>query len=146
MAHTKLALPWLVDFLIRAVWDKSACGRIFSGSPGTFRRRFQQLLRAVAGRPNLILPSSLRPGGATYYYQIWDGDVARLQWMGRWASPVMLRHYIQELGAVQILHRLPDETKKKINKLEALFDDILKEPVAEDLGQGVAQNLTALLV
>jgi len=105
--HVRLDIPIVVSLLkkMRPAWPHS--GRIFAGSPSSFRRRLQQVLVKVTGRPKLILPSSLRPGGASYFYRAWNEDVARLQWRGRWASALVLRHYIQEVAAVQLLKTLP---------------------------------------
>ena len=52
------------------------------------------------------LPSSLRPGGASYFFGLWDENIPRLLWRGRWASHKMLVHYVQELTAATMLLKL----------------------------------------
>ena len=121
-AHVKLDRREAVRLLCRLQAHRPRSERIFAGSPATFRRRFD----ALAARFHMkgkVLPSSLRPGGATQLFMDSNESLDVVQWRGRWASARVLRHYIQELGAMKVLAGAPQETKYFIGQVADLFDD-----------------------
>ena len=71
--------------------------RLWNGSWAAFKARFD-LLQAEVLRRTVFLPSSLRPGGATYLFRKWDENLSKLQWRGRWRSARMLEIYVLVLG------------------------------------------------
>jgi hypothetical protein len=98
--------------------------RIWNGSWAAFKHRFDLLQFEVVER-KVFLPSSLRPGGATYLFRLWDENLPRLQWRGRWRSFRMLEIYVQELGAAEILIRFPPGVRRKVGFLGGCFVEIL---------------------
>ena len=121
-AHVRLDQPVVVSFLCLNLGSAGNFGRIFDGSSSTFRRRFDLLQQAVCSSRCLI-PSSLRPGGATHLFQSTNERLPSGE--DKWASQNVLRHYIQELGAVNVFAKLPAASKAKVNELSALFDQIM---------------------
>ena len=143
--HVKLDVPTVVEFLLKVVPKLHAYGPIFDGSPSMFRRRLRQLLEATVGCATLLLPSSMRPGGATWWFQQWNEDLAKLQWRGRWATQQILRHYIQELTAAQVLTKVPEAARHKVRQLDALFEQSLAEFRVTDGEQWRPANFAAAL-
>lgn len=86
--------------------------------------RLEAIQKAVLHR-SIFLPSSLRPGGATYLFRLWDENLTRLQWRGRWRSFRMLEIYVQELGAAEIWIRFPPKIRSTVAFLGAVFLDVL---------------------
>jgi hypothetical protein len=100
---------------------------IWMGSPGAFRYRLSRVNMALFEQPKLILPSSLRPGGATHYFQQWSEDVQRLMWRGRWQHQKTLVHYIQELTSMNVMGELSEKQRDKVQKLAELLPPIMEE-------------------
>lgn len=96
-SHVKLEEPAVVQFLLRQRHRRQLSMPICACSPATWRRRLRALLSRPGGGENLILPRSLRPGAAMYYFMMWNEDVARLMWRGGWSSSRVLENYVQEL-------------------------------------------------
>ena len=116
-----------VDFLEKRVIGLKPSMMLFGGSAHTWRKRLDTMVLFLTGVRRLILPSSLRPGGATYYFELWDENLPRLQWRGRWASTKMLEHYVQELVGCQILNRVSASYRSKMDALAALYPAVLSE-------------------
>ena len=74
-----------------------------------------------------FLPSSLRPGGATFYFREWNENLPRLQWRGRWRSFRMLETYIQELGVAEALARFSPTVLARITVLDSFFTAVLHD-------------------
>ena len=72
-----------------------------------------------------LLPSSFRPGGATYLFQLWNEDVRRLQWRGRWQSLTMLERYVQESQAIHVWHGLSLAAREAIMSTSSLAESLL---------------------
>ena len=98
--------------------------RIWSGSLSSFKLRFDHIQRHfLQSKP--FLPSSLRPGGATYLFRLWDENLPRLQWRGRWRSFRVLEIYVQELGAAEVWIRFPPKIRAKVFLLGSLFSQLM---------------------
>ena len=72
-----------------------------------------------------VTPGSLRGSGATHFYMDTE-DVQRIAWRGRWAKLKTLEHYLQEVAAQLLLHKLPEETKQKIRVLSEACDSLIQ--------------------
>ncbi|CAE7419993.1 BUB3.2 [Symbiodinium sp. KB8] len=129
--HVRVDEPGLASWIDLKIGSLPLWSRLWSGSWAAFRRRFELLQREVLGS-RYFLPSSLRPGGATYLFRLWDENLVRLQWRGRWRSYHMLEIYVQELGAAEVLIRFPLRVRHRVGVLGSLFARILdacRQPV-----------------
>jgi len=92
--HSTAWLQWLSRGLLQSdfFWPSTAA---------EYRKRFKQLVSALGLDAWGLLPSSLRPGGATWFFAH-GVEPPRLQFWGRWASPTSLGHYLQESVAKQL--------------------------------------------
>ena len=127
----RLEEPFVVDFLQRSLNVMTSSERLWSYSPGLFRSRLKMVLKEVADQPNLCVPSSLRPGGATYLFRLWQEDLVRLEWRGRWLHMKTLAHYVQELGCCNVMQSLSPAALKKVHQLAALCEPACAKVVLE---------------
>jgi hypothetical protein len=124
--YVKIEHAGTVSFLAKVVPNLPEGYRIYGGSQASLKARMSSILTRLS-MPDVILPSSLRPGGATYYFHVWNEDVQRIQWRGRWASARMLEHYIQELQTIHVLRNLPRQTRARVDHLSELMDECLAD-------------------
>lgn len=89
-----------------------------------FRTRYELLQKHVLHKVP-FLPSSLRPGGATYLFRLFHEDLVKLQWRGRWRSFRLLEIYVQELGAAQVWIRFDSKTRQGVLFLGNCFLTVL---------------------
>ena len=111
-----------VAWLVQELGLIPLSSQIWPGSPATFSKRLAVLSRATLGRADLVLPSGLRTGGATFVFQNSYEDLVRVQWRGRWKDSRMLAIYIQELSAAMVQMRLQQAEAARVSELAALFD------------------------
>ena len=90
---------------------------VWSYSPSTFGARLRRLSHRAFGPSITVLPSSLRTGGATYYFQNWAEDLNRVMWRGRWRDARVLSSYIQECGAALVQLKLEGESAARVRAL-----------------------------
>ena len=123
--HVRVEEPWVATWINAQLQGLMPWKRIWHGSLGAFRSRFDLLQQALLGQ-RLFMPASLRPGGATYYFRLWNEDLVRLQWKGRWRSFRMLEIYVQELGAAEILVKFSVAARQRTLVLAGCFLDLLR--------------------
>ena len=82
------------------------------------------LSREYLGRDDLVLPSGLRTGGATFALQKSEEDLGRLLWRGRWRDIRILGIYIQELSAAMVRMKLQHDDAVRVRRLADVFADI----------------------
>ena len=102
-------LRWLVEGL--AGFEK-----VWPSTDTEFRNRFKQLMAALGLKDWKLLPSSLRPGGASWYF-VGGVEPGRLKFWGRWASERSLGHYIQESMAYLLNQLASSEAHNKISHI-----------------------------
>ena len=90
-------------------------------SPSRFAMRLKRLSEAVIGKIFGVLPSSLRTGGATWFFQASGEHLTRLLWRGRWRDARVLGSYIQEITAAILNARLSDDDAHRVASLAAFF-------------------------
>ncbi|CAE7232920.1 unnamed protein product [Symbiodinium sp. CCMP2456] len=78
----RLEEPCAVQFLQKCLKVMAPGEKLWPYSANLFRVRLRQVLQASTGQSDLCVPSSLRAGGATYYFRLWNEDLLRLQWRG----------------------------------------------------------------
>ena len=131
LQNVRLDVPFVVSFLKKCLRTLMPKEPIWNGSSALFRSRFQHLLVATTGNANLCVPSSLRLGGATFWFRTWQEDLPRLQWRGRWMHMKTLAHYIQEVGCINILEALSPCSRQKMFQLADLCESACEEVQVE---------------
>ena len=121
----RLEEPRVIVFLQKCLSFMTQNELLWPLSPALFRTRFDQVLTRACGISKLVCPSSLRPGGATFLFQLWKEDIQKLQWRGRWLHMKTMLHYIQELGAVNIFDKLEPAQKSRVLLLAQLLPEAL---------------------
>lgn len=118
--------PEVVKFLT-AFWQRwPQESSLFPGSPGSFRSRWDAILKHVGvGKEHRLTPGSVRAGGAVFLHQAGTG-IFDLMWRMRLAHQKTLTHYLQEVVASSILPSLPGDTRQKIIALQAALPIFLK--------------------
>ena len=61
------------------------------------------------------------------FFEVWDENVPKLMWRGRWACQRTLEHYVQELVAHQVLNNVSVVEDTRITQLAALYIELLDE-------------------
>jgi hypothetical protein len=117
---------FVISFLEKCFKHMQADELLWPHSASLFRTRFDQVLVAACGHSKLVYPSSLRPGGATYLFQLWDENIPKLQWRGRWLHLKTMLHYIQELGAINVLNQFQPSQTVRMNALASLCQPCLE--------------------
>ena len=84
-----------------------------------FGRRFKQIMSELGVEACGFTPGSLRPGGATMYYNL-NVPISTLRFMGRWTVEKSLEHYIQLAMATQIMNKLDESAVSRLSKLAPL--------------------------
>jgi len=124
--YVRIDEPGIASFLDKTFGSLQKSDRLWLGSASTFRARFNLLQKTCVGTIALVLPSSLRTGGATFLFEKWNEDLMRLKWRGRWRSDKMLEIYIQELGALAVTLQIPVYYVSLLDQLNDLFPQLLK--------------------
>lgn len=93
--------------------------KLWPASPQTMRKRFQRLLEAngLSDLPEGVSRGldlgSLRAGGASWLLLVSeDSELTRRR--GRWITPRVMEIYVQEVGALQFLPKLPRAVRENI--------------------------------
>jgi hypothetical protein len=115
--YVRIELEGVTTFLTSFLKSLPSLMRIWPCSMHIYVTRFRMLLDALKVPSGCLFPSSLRPGGASYLFVLWEENVQRLLWRGRWSSVKMLEHYIQELTCFHVWSELAKDSKQKIEKL-----------------------------
>lgn len=121
----RLEEPHVIAFLQKVLRVMTPNELLWPLSPALFRTRFDQVLTRASGKSKLVYPSSLRPGGATFLFQLWREDIQKLMWRGRWVHFKTLLHYTQELEAFNIFEKLGPAQKSRVLLLAQLFPAVL---------------------
>ena len=123
--HVKIDNPVVVRFFERARHRWDHVKPIWPGTTRAFLKRFQLLVASTCGSPRILLPSSLRPGGATNVFEDTNEDLMRTLWRGRWQQPRMLGHYVQQLNCAKILQQLPPCFRRQLDSWSSIFEDVV---------------------
>ena len=123
--HVRIDEPMIADWISKMIGSMPPWSRIWHGSLAAFKSRFDLLQKEVLGSC-VFVPASLRPGGATYLFRVFEENLQRLQWRGRWRSIRMLEIYVQELGAAEVWTTFSPKVRAKVSFLGCSFDRILQ--------------------
>ena len=128
----KIDQPDLLRVISLAFGSLSHSQKLWPQSSSTFRSRFDQLMQRL---DTAVLPfdrkrkldlGSLRAGGATWLLSVSE-DAELVRRRGRWLNHRTMEIYIQEVSALQFIHRLPSPTQEKLYTLVRSFQDILSK-------------------
>ena len=104
-------IAWLEKVHIEGLDDP-----IWPLSVRAFGIRFKQLMKELSVETLKFSPASLRPGGATLYYNQ-NVPISTLRFMGRWTVEKSLEHYIQLAMATQIMNKLDSRSIARLKKI-----------------------------
>jgi len=108
----------VIATVVRRALHRAPLGPIFTQGPQVFRREFKELLHGLDIHDELLLPYSLRRGGATWHflkYRSLDATVVR----GRWRHAATARIYIEDAAARLVGVQLSSVSNSMISVLNA---------------------------
>ena len=112
--HTSFSDPDAVLCAEMVFGNLPATSKLFPGSHGAFRRRWDAILTSlgVVNRASLT-PGGLRGGGAVAAFQGGD-ELTKILWKMRLKHLATLESYLQEVTAETCLSKQPSQTKQRI--------------------------------
>ncbi|CAE7606984.1 unnamed protein product [Symbiodinium sp. CCMP2592] len=124
--HATVEAPQdVLSFIIAVFQDLDPELKLFGGSAGVYRRRWDEVLRALEVPKNLRLtPGSLRGGGAVTAHKR-GVPIQELQWRMRLGHQNTLAHYLQETTAASVLPSLSSSSRKSVLAADALLPFLL---------------------
>lgn len=115
----------VIAFLERKFGHYVRDAPLYPISPGSFRRKWDRLLRHIGVLVSVRLtPGSLRSGGAVAEYRKGTG-LTRICWRMCLRHMVTLEHYIQEVAGETLFAELSFSVQKRIQILSDMFDPVL---------------------
>lgn len=119
--HCKIRDKAVVMFLEKFFADKKPNARVYAGSAGAFRTRWNKLLTALGISTEFHLtPAGLRAGGCVNLYQ--QGlPIMDLLWCLRLRNLETLQHYLQEISTQITMIDLPQAAKMNVSCFANLF-------------------------
>jgi len=97
---------------------------LFSGSPGSFRYRWDAIMQKLKISAEDLTPAGARTGGATLYFEETDENLQKTCWRGRWLNIKMLEIYVQEMLPNFLLAQLDPLVLANIQKLADFLPEI----------------------
>ena len=123
--HTKISDLAVAKFLQFAFGNLNRSERLYGGSPSSFRKRWDLLLKFLMVPTSLgLTPASLRSGGAIHAYRS-NQEIAKILWRMRIRHQDTLQHYLQEMGAASIFSELPSSSRKRIQHAAVMYPTLL---------------------
>ncbi|CAE7354975.1 unnamed protein product [Symbiodinium sp. KB8] len=126
----------VIDFVIRTFQDLEPSTRLFGGSPGVYRRRWDEVLRRLEVPAELRLtPGSLRGGGAVAAHKR-GVQITDLQWRMRLGHQNTLAYYLQETTAASVLPSLATSSRANVLAAERCLPFFLSPKPAHSVARG----------
>lgn len=126
LQHATVDEPLVVGFISAVFRNIRRDDWLYPVSPGSFRRRWDALLRHLNVPPRVQLtPGSIRSGGAIHFFRE-TADISRLMWKMRLRQQVTLENYLQELTAYTVYSELEGSTKRNLLLLADLFEPTMR--------------------
>ena len=119
--HAKIRCPDVVAFLSALYGDRNSTEKLYPGSHGSFRTRWNKLLCELGVPIYLdITPAGLRAGGTVHLYR---SGVAILDilWALRLKNVETLQHYLQEISTHITMVDIPGCAKRTIQVSAEMF-------------------------
>ena len=123
--HASVHDETVVAFLQAVFQSQNYDQLLYPVTPGSFRRRWDHLLKVLLVPRELNLtPGSLRGGGAVEAYRS-GMDLTKLCWRMRLKNLATLESYIQEVAADSFLVQLTPESRERVQKFSSMFTSCL---------------------
>ena len=123
--HVKIDHHGVSSFLQRVLGLLDGDAPVFPGTPGSFRRRWNMLLKGLKIPDDVRLtPGSLRPGGTVELYRKGVG-IHDILWALRLKHVETLQHYLQEVSTEMTLFDLPKCAKLTIEEMSDFLPILL---------------------
>lgn len=123
--HVKIDHLGVSSFLQRVLGLLDGDAPVFPGTPGSFRRRWNMLLKGLKIPDDVRLtPGSLRPGGTVELYRKGVG-IHDILWALRLKHVETLQHYLQEVSTEMTLFDLPKCAKLTIEEMSDFLPILL---------------------
>ena len=95
-----------------------------SGGSSGLTKRFRHVLYLMHLEGGPFTLASLRAGGAVDFYKA-TGNIAALQYRGRWDAPGTLGHYLQEAMGILAFSKLNANAMQTLSALSPLLEDMM---------------------
>ena len=126
--YTTIDDPLTVRLISRVWQNLDSSSRLFSITPGSFRRRWDAILDVLGiGSEHGITPGSLRGGGAVCAHKR-GAHIQDLLWKMRLQHARTLGFYLQETTAVSLLPMLSHKKREAIQCLQRLLPFFVDAP------------------
>lgn len=112
-------------FLTKAIGALSGSEMLYPGSAGSFRTRWNHLLRKLCIPVHFNLtPGCLRAGGTVHLYRT-GTPIMDILWFLRLKNIETLQHYLQEISTEVTMIDMPDGARQLIRNVALLFPHML---------------------
>lgn len=119
--HMKIRDPTAVKLISVIFGELSSDQRLFEGTADQYRRRWNFLLQIFNIPSSLRLtPGGLRGGAAVRAYR--EGmPISQILWLMRLRNITTLEFYLQEVGSLTILSKLPTSSRESLRRIACLY-------------------------
>ena len=119
--HTRISDAVTIQLATSVFGQLSADEFLYPAAPATYRRRWDRLLEVLEIPSELRLtPGCLRPGGCVFWYHC-DTPVSDILWRMRLRHMATLDHYLQEVGATNVMMQLSPATRRRVQSCSQMF-------------------------
>ena len=123
--HLSIYEAKVIGFLTRLFADVDPAERLFACSPGSFRRRWDAILKALQiPKQSGLTPGGIRGGGCVAAFHA-GADLPRLLWRMRIKHLQTLESYLQECAASTVVPELPASSRSLVRAAAALYPTVL---------------------
>lgn len=119
--HARIRDPTAVLLAKSAFSGLEPDARLYSGSPASFRRRWDRILESLMVPTHLQLtPACCRAGGAVYLYFL-EVPVMNILWQMRIKHLATLEAYLQEVAAINVVQKLPADSRRLVQNFAKIL-------------------------
>lgn len=123
--HTKISVESACKFLSFALEKLPSEAFVYPGSAGTFRTRWEKLLKGLRiPEGSNLTPAGLRAGGAVELYRR-GLPIADIMWTLRLKNIETLQHYLQQISTQITMVDLPVACKDLVQTFSFFFTSLV---------------------
>ena len=124
--HSRIRDPTAVLLAKSAFSGLEPDARLYSGSPASFRRRWDRILESLMVPTHLQLtPACCRAGGAVYLYFL-EVPVMNILWQMRIKHLATLEAYLQEVAAINVVQKLPADSRRLVQNFAKILPSTMQ--------------------